>query len=53
MRNKHNKEEKMDHRIEAKNANEANLTLKRFNDFHDGYVEKIEIKFEIIDFTTY
>ena len=36
----------MDHRIEAKNANEANLALKRFNDFHDGYVENIEIKFE-------
>ena len=36
----------MAERIEAKNANEANIALKRFNSFHDGYVENVEIKFE-------
>ncbi len=36
----------MNERIETTNADEADEALLRFNRFHDGYVEGIEIKFE-------
>ncbi len=36
----------MNERIETTNDDEASEALERFNRFHDGYVESIEIKFE-------
>lgn len=36
----------MKERFEPKNIDEVDNALKHFNEFHDGYVEGIEIKFE-------
>ena len=36
----------MKNRFEPKNIEEVDATLKYFNDFHDGYVESFEVKFE-------